>query len=263
MRSRGTHLEAQSLHVRLAGRDILQDVSFAVSPGDFVAVAGPNGAGKSTLLRALAGLTVPSAGSVELGGADIRSLDRRELGRSIAYLPQDRTVHWPLRSRAVVALGRIPYGSGPQRGESEEDRAKIETALMQMDAEALADRPVAELSGGERARVLMARALAQDAAILIADEPAAGLDPAHALALFETLARIASEGRAVIVALHDLSLALRYCPRAILMKEGRVAASGPARDVMTEAQIASVYGIRAHVAEIAGVPCVVPVSVRP
>jgi iron complex transport system ATP-binding protein len=108
----------------------------------------------------------------------------------------------------------------------------------------------------------MARALAQDAAILIADEPAAGLDPAHALVLFETLARIAAEGRAVIVALHDLSLALRYCPRAILMKDGRVAASGPARDVMTEALIARVYGIRACVAEFAGVPCVIPVSVR-
>ncbi len=255
-------LEARGLHVRLGGRDVLHGVSCSVTPGDFVAVAGPNGAGKSTLLRALAGLTVPSAGSVNLGGAELRSFDRRELGRSIAYLPQDRTVHWPLTSRAVVALGRLPYGSGPQRGESEEDRAKIEAALKEMDAVALANRPVAELSGGERARVLMARALAQDAAILIADEPAAGLDPAHALVLFETLARIAADGRAVIVALHDLSLALRYCPRAILMKEGRVAASGPARDVMTEDQIARVYGVEARVAEFAGVPCVIPVSVR-
>lgn len=262
MMSTNSRLEASAIHVRLAGRDVLKDVSLSVAPGDFVAVAGPNGAGKSTLLRALAGLTIPAAGHVSLGGADIRSLDRRELGRSIAYLPQDRTVHWPLRARAVVALGRIPHGSGPNRGESELDRAKIEAALMQMDVEALADRPIAELSGGERARVLMARALAQDAEILIADEPSAGLDPAHALGLFETLARISAEGRAVIVALHDLSLALRYCPRAVLMKDGRVASSGPARDVMTEAEIERVYGIRACIAEIAGVPCVLPVSVR-
>lgn len=262
MMSANSRLEASGIHVRLAGRDILHDVSLSVAPGDFIAVAGPNGAGKTTLLRALAGITVPCAGSIAFGGADIRSLNRRELGRSIAYLPQDRTVHWPLRARAVVALGRIPYGSGPQRGESEDDRAKIEAALKQMDVASLADRPVAELSGGERARVLMARALAQDAEILIVDEPSAGLDPAHALVLFETLARISDEGRAVVVALHDLSLALRYCPRAVLMKEGRVASSGPARDVLTEAEIGRVYGIRACVAEIAGVPCVLPVSVR-
>jgi iron complex transport system ATP-binding protein len=262
MIERSISLDAFGINVRLNGRAVLHDITLSVAPGDLVAVAGPNGAGKSTLLRALAGLTSLEAGSVKLAGADIRGLDRRELGRTVAYLPQDRVVHWPLKSRAVVALGRIPHGSGPQRGESEEDREKIEAALKQMDARSLAERPIGELSGGERARVLMARALAQDAAILIADEPTAGLDPAHALVLFETFVRIAEEGRTVIVALHDLSLALRYCPRAVLMKNGRVAASGPARDVMTEPQIAQVYGIRARVADIAGVPCVIPVSIR-
>lgn len=261
--SEATVLSASGIGVRIAGREILTGVALTVSPGELIAVAGPNGAGKSTLLRVLAGLTPPDAGSVRLGPTDVRDIDRRSLGRAIAYLPQDRTVHWPLTVRNVVALGRIPHGSGPQRGESDIDRAMIASALEQTDTEALADRPVGELSGGERARVLIARALAQDAGILIADEPAAGLDPAHALALFETFVAIAARGRAVIVALHDLSLALRYCPRALLLQDGAVAASGPARDVLTEANIARVYGITAKIAEIAGVPCVIPVSIRP
>jgi iron complex transport system ATP-binding protein len=261
--SRATKLSASGIGVRLGGREILRDIALTISPGELIAVAGPNGAGKSTLLRVLAGLTPPDAGSVRLGDVDMRTIDRRSLGRAIAYLPQDRTVHWPLKVRAVVALGRIPHGSGPQRGESDIDRAMIQAALKQTDTEALADRSIGELSGGERARVLIARALAQDAGILIADEPAAGLDPAHALALFETFVAIAAQGRAVIVALHDLSLALRYCPGAMLLKDGEVAASGRARDVLTEPIIARVYGITANIAEIAGVPCVIPVSVTP
>ncbi|MBY0225576.1 MAG: ABC transporter ATP-binding protein [Hyphomicrobium sp.] len=261
--SRATTLAASDIGVQIAGREILRDVALTISPGELIAVAGPNGAGKSTLLRVLAGLTQPDTGSVRLGDMDVRTMDRRSLGRAIAYLPQDRTVHWPLKVRAVVALGRIPHGSGPQRGESDIDRATIQAALKQTDTEALADRSIGELSGGERARVLIARALAQDAGILIADEPAAGLDPAHALALFETFVAIAAQGRAVIVALHDLSLALRYCPRTLLLKDGEVAASGHARDVLTEPMIARVYGITATIAEIAGVPCVIPVSVRP
>ncbi len=262
MTGRGVRLEATGLAFRYNGREILHDVSLTVAPGELIAVAGPNGAGKSTLLRVLAGLTPPNAGAVHLDGADLRTVERRALGRAIAYLPQDRTVHWPLKARAVVALGRIPHGSGPRAGESDADRAMIAAALKETDTELLAERPIGELSGGERARVLMARALAQDAGILIADEPTAGLDPAHALALFETFVRIAAQGRAVIVALHDLSLALRYCPRALLLMDGKVAASGPARDVMTEAEIARVYGVTAKVAEIAGLPCVIPVAVR-
>jgi iron complex transport system ATP-binding protein len=261
-RGGGADLVARDVHVRLGSREVLRGVSFAIRPGDLVAVAGPNGAGKSTLLRVLAGLARAERGDVRLGGSDLTTIDRRALGRSIAYLPQDRTVHWPLKGRAVVALGRIPHGSGPQRGESAEDRAKIAFALRQTDAEAFADRPISELSGGERARVLIARALAQDAGILIADEPTAGLDPAHTLALFETFQRITAEGRAVVVALHDLSLALRYCPRALLLKEGSVAASGPTRDVLTEEQIGRVYGVTARIGDIGGVPTVVPVSAR-
>jgi iron complex transport system ATP-binding protein len=253
-------LAADGVTVCLSGRDILRDVSLHVRPGEIIAVAGPNGAGKSTLLRVLAGLIAPASGKVHVDGADLRAFDRRALGRRIAFLPQDRTVHWPLNARSVVALGRIPHGSGPGRGESEDDHRMIDAALAATDATALAHRPISELSGGERARVLIARALAQDAGVLVADEPTAGLDPAHALSLFETFTRIAAEGRAVIVALHDLGLALRYCPRALLLKDGVIAASGPTRDVLTEPEIARVYGVRAKVGVIGGVPTVVPVA---
>lgn len=255
-------LEASGVAVRIKGRQILNEISLALRPGDLLAVAGPNGAGKSTLLRVLAGLTIPDEGSVRLGDRDLSTMSRREIGRAIAYIPQDRTVHWPLKARAVVALGRLPHGAGSERGESEVDREKIFNALRLTDTTALADRPVGELSGGERARVLIARALAQDTEVLIADEPAAGLDPAHALSLFDTFARIAREGRAVIVALHDLSLALRFATQAVLMHEGRLVASGPTRDVMTGDNISRVYGVTVEVAELCGVPCVIPVSVR-
>jgi iron complex transport system ATP-binding protein len=253
-------LVAEALSLRLGGREVLRGMSLTVRPGEIIAVAGPNGAGKSTLLRVLAGLNTPDHGSVRVDGVDLQALDRRTLGRRIAYLPQDRTVHWPLKARAVVALGRLPHGAGPGRGESDHDRRMIDGALAATDAAPLAGRPISELSGGERARVLIARALAQDAGILIADEPTAGLDPAHALSLFQTFTRIAAEGRAVIVALHDLGLALRYCPRVLLIKDGLVAASGPARDVLTEPEIARVYGVSAKVGVIGGVPTVVPVA---
>ncbi len=254
-------LEARAIAVRLAGRLVLNDVSIAIAPGDLVAVAGPNGAGKSTLLRALAGLTPVSAGEVRVDGGQLAKLRPSEIARRIAYLPQDRTVHWPIKASAVVALGRLPHGSGPGRGESACDHDHIAAAMRATDTTELADRIISELSGGERARVLIARALAQDTGIILADEPAAGLDPAHALALFETFKRIAASGRAVVVALHDLSLALRYCPRTLLVKNGVIAAAGMTRDVLTEAQIANVYGVSAAVGEIGGIPAVLPVAV--
>jgi iron complex transport system ATP-binding protein len=249
-------LVLNAISAALAGRRVLNDVGFTLARGEILGVIGPNGAGKSTLLRTAAGLLQPAAGSVSLDGQPIGSWDRRQLGRRIAFLPQDRTVHWPLAVRAVVGLGRLPHRS-MAAAESEQDRRAIERAMAEADVAQLSARPVTELSGGELARVLLARALAQDAEILIADEPAAGLDPAHQLDLFRRFEAMAANGRAIVVALHDLSAAARFCHRLLLLAQGRQVAIGAPRDVLTQARLAAVYAIEARLCEIEGVPIVV------
>ena len=251
-------LAAKDIHVALGGRPVLHGISLAVAAGEIVAVVGPNGAGKSTLLKALAGLRAPAAGAFTYEDRDVASMDRRGLGRLVAYLPQDRVVHWPMRVRSVVALGRLVH-----RGEGTQDDSAIAAALAAMDVAGFAERSVAELSGGERARVLVARALAQEAVVLLADEPTAGLDPAHALALFGHFRQLAGAGRSVLVALHDLSLAARFADRVLLLRDGRALAEGPPRVVFTPPNLAAAYGIRATVAEIEGLPVVLPVEPLP
>jgi iron complex transport system ATP-binding protein len=252
-------LEARGVAVRLGGRRVLHGVDLTVWPGEIVAVIGANGAGKSTLLKVLAGLIAPEEGSVALGARPLGSLDVRALGREIAYLPQERVVHWPLTVRRLVALGRLPFRSAVT-GPSAEDRAAVEEAMAATDVVRFAERPVTELSGGERARVLLARALAQRPRFLVADEPTTGLDPAHGLSLFAQFVRMAALQRAVIVALHDLSLAARYCHRVLLLQDGCALAFGTPRDVLTPARLAEAYGVRATVAEIEGHPVVLPIE---
>jgi iron complex transport system ATP-binding protein len=255
-------VEAHGLRVALKGREVLRGLELAAEPGRLTALIGRNGAGKTTLLRVLAGIVAPDAGAVLIGDVDIRSWDRGRLARVLAYLPQEHVVHWALTARAVVALGRLPYQPFGV-GESAADRAAIEGALAAMDAAHLAQRPVPELSGGERARVLVARALAQEPRVLLADEPAAGLDPAHQLTLFRHLAALAEAGRTVVVAVHDLSLAARFCHSVMLVHEGRTLAAGPPQDVLTPQHLATAYGIAARYHAIEGVPVVLPIDVLP
>jgi iron complex transport system ATP-binding protein len=177
-------------------------------------------------------------------------------------ISQERIVHWALTARAVVALGRLPHRP-LGAGEGAADLAAIDAALAAMDVAHLAERPVPELSGGERARVLIARALAQEPRALLADEPAAGLDPAHQLTLFRHLAALAAAGRTVIVALHDLSLAARFCHSVALVHRGRTIAAGAPKHVLSPEHLAAAYGIRARYQAIEGVPVVVPLDVLP
>ena len=232
-------LDASGVTVRRGGRAVLRavlrDVSLSVAEGECVALLGPNGAGKTTLLRALLGL-IPFEGSSSLA-----ALPPLERARRAAWLPQVREVAWPVPVRDLVALGRHPHARGGQAG-----RAAVDGALARLGLGALADRPATELSGGEQARVLLARALAQETPLILADEPVAGLDPARQIEAMATLAALAREGRGVLVSVHDLSLALRHATRAVLMKEGRVVADGPPGDVLTPARLSEVFGIRAH-----------------
>lgn len=249
-------IKVTNLTVRRGGREILHSVSATFSTGEVVALLGPNGAGKSTLLRALAGLEPDVAGKIEIdGGAD--QSDARARARHLAYLPQDHIVNWPLAVRDVVALGRMPYHSTLSR-RTERDEQLIVQAMETVGVAHLAGRVATTLSGGELARVLVARLLAQDTPIILADEPMAGLDPNHALGLFETLRGLAQHGRLVVIALHDLSLALRFCDRALLLKSGHHVAGGATRDVLTRTHIASAYGVAASIGAVDGVPVVVP-----
>jgi len=255
-------LEAQELSVALRSRPVLHAVSLIAPAGELTGLIGPNGAGKTTLLRAFAGLVRPAAGRATLDGTALESWERGALARALAYLPQERAVHWRLDARSVVALGRLPhrpFGTG----ESEADALAVAAALAAMDVSHLAARPVLEMSGGERARVLVARALAQEPATLLADEPTAGLDPSHQLALFRHFAALAAAGSTVLVALHDLSLAARFCHRLVMLHAGRVAAAGPPAEVLTEARLAAIYGVRARLAQLDGVPVVVPIELLP
>jgi iron complex transport system ATP-binding protein len=252
-------LSAERLGVVLGGRRVLSGANIVAGSNELIAVVGPNGAGKSTLLRSLAGLLRPSEGTVALDGRPLSDWPRVGLARAVAYLPQQRAVHWPLTVERVVALGRLPHGGGLDAS-GQQHRMAVERALTAMDLLDLRRRLATELSGGELARTLLARTLAQEADVLLADEPTAGLDPAHQLSLFDRLRRMAGQGRSVVVALHDLSLAARFCDRVMVLKDGTSVADGPPDAVLTPGLLGDVYGITARLARIDGMPLVVAAS---
>lgn len=244
-----TTLSVDKVSVQLGPRPALTDVSLSLKGGDFIGLIGPNGAGKSTLIKSILGL-VPSTGTLAIDGRLLVKLDAPERARLLSYVPQERDVAWPLSVEKVVALGRTPYLQ-PMRGLTDRDGARVEEAMAEADVLVLRDRLLSELSGGERARVLIARALAQDTPILLADEPTAGLDPSHQISLMKVLAGLAQRGRIVVASLHELSLAARWCTRLVLLDRGRVAADDAPQHVLTEANIAEVYGISAFLQESA------------
>ncbi len=253
-----TLLSVKNLNVKLGDKQALADAGFATKGGEFIGLIGPNGAGKTTLLRAIAGL-VASSGQVSLEGSDFRQIHAAERARSLAYLPQERDVAWPVSVHMLVSLGRSAL-KPVFAGLSAEDEAVIEAAMDRMDVARFRERSVMELSGGERARVLIARVLAQDTPVILADEPVAGLDPAHQLSLMETFAQLAGEGRTVIASLHELSLAAQHCSRLILLDRGRMIADGTPREVFTPQILQEVYGIRARIMTVDGELIVHPTS---
>lgn len=226
-------------------RAVLDGASARLVAGNVTGIVGPNGAGKTTLFRVALGLLPLSGGTVSVLSNPLSQWSREGLARSIAYLAQGAEAHWPITARRLVALGRLPH-RGPFAGESDADLAFVDEALARCDAGAFAERRIDELSAGESARVLLARALATAAPILLADEPAAHLDPAHQIRLMELLRDEASRGTAVGVTLHDLSLAARYCDEIIVLDGGRVVAQGAPEDALSDALLASVFGVRGH-----------------
>lgn len=209
-------------------------VTLDVPAGCFVGLIGPNGAGKSTLMRAALGL-IPADGH-----SDLAALPPRQRARRAAWLPQSREVAWPVPVAALVRLGRLAQGPDPDRRAAE---AAVTEALAALDITHLRDRPATELSGGELARALIARLLAQRTPLILADEPVAGLDPAHQLAVMALFRDLARAGRTVIASVHDLGLAARFCDRLVLLDAGRVAADGPPARVLTPNRLRASFGV--------------------
>ncbi|WP_429275147.1 ABC transporter ATP-binding protein [Novosphingobium gossypii] len=240
-------------------RGVLHGISATLRPGELTGVIGPNGAGKSTLIRAILGLTPVSQGSVGIDGRAVAQMQPRELARVLSYLPQGQALHWPLSVERLVALGRLP-GLGPMSRLAEADLAAIHDAMQRADVLHLTGRTATELSGGERARVMLARALAVGAPGLIADEPLASLDPGHQIDVMELLAAEARAGATVVTVLHDLTMAARYCQRLLLIDRGALVAQGSPAEVLTGERLRTVYGVTGRIDLTGAAPMVVPLE---
>ncbi len=240
-------LTVENLHAGYGDKLALQDVTLAVAPGEFLGVLGPNGCGKTTLLRAIRGTLAPRRGRVRLRDRDVRTIDKRSLARTMAYLPQDLVIELDFTVRELALMGRSPFLSRFVQ-ESDEDRRVAEQAMQLADVLHLAERAVTALSGGERQRTLIAMCLAQQPQILLLDEPTNHLDLAHQLSILDLIARLnRNQGLAVVAVFHDLNLAAEYCGRLVLLENGRVAAMGTPAEVITEEAIRRVYGVQVTV----------------
>jgi len=246
-----TTLSAQQVSFTRDGNSILANADLTLSAGELVGLIGPNGAGKSSLLRMMAGLQQPDSGQIYLTSQHdqqqlLNDFSGRERAQLLAYLPQQETPAWPLHVEHLVGLGRAPWHK-PMSGKSSRDKQAIEHALNITELQPLRQRIVTTLSGGELQRTLLARVFAGEPHIILADEPIAALDPYHQLHVMELLAEHAQQGGAVLAALHDLSLAARFCSRLVLLHHGKIIADGQPIDVLTTENLEQVYGISAYV----------------
>ena len=250
-----TIVHAVGVSVTIDKRTIIDDVTIDILPGEVLALVGPNGAGKSTLLSVLSGDVQPDAGTVTLGGRELGGIRHLELARLRSVLTQENQVSFPFTVEEVVEMGRSPWARTPER---ERDAEAIAEALTLTEVAHLADRRYTSLSGGEKARVSLARVLAQQTPLIFLDEPTAALDLRHQEEVMRTARVLASEGRAVVVVVHDLSLAAAFADRVALIERGSLVALGTPSDVLTEDAIAGVYGLPVEVLDQDGRLVVIP-----
>lgn len=250
-------LHVDNLRVMLGDKAAVAGVSFDAAERHLTFVVGPNGAGKTTLLRALCGL-IPAQGTIAWKGRDLAQMSTSERARALGYVPQGHVAHWPISARTAVAIGRNAHASSLFRL-SRADENAIDAALAAVDATEFSERPITELSGGERARVMLARALAVEAPLLILDEPVAALDPAHQIAIVELLQRLAhDDARAILCVVHDLTLAARYGDAVLMLDQGHLHAAGAPGDVLSDDALANVFGISVARPEVDGQTVLLP-----
>lgn len=239
-------IDARGLRFSYGRAPVIDDVSLTLAAGEMLGVIGPNGSGKSTLVRLLSGVVRPSAGTIQIHGRAIAEYSRRDLARAIAVVPQDTVIEFPFSVTEVVLMGRSPHlGGFAFEGDRDLDVAR--RAMQRTGVLELADRSIHELSGGERQRVILARALAQEASILLLDEPAAFLDIRHEVEIYDLLQALQREGKSVLTVLHDLNLAALYCDRVALLKAGRLVRVGTPAEVITYSLLTEVYETEVYV----------------
>lgn len=244
-------LIALGITIKAGDSILVEDATLTVEPGELVALVGPNGAGKSNLLRALVGINVPPIGTVTVNAQPLHTISPAERARLLSYLPQQRSMAWPLTVEDVVALGRYAWGGVPGKLSTEDHKA-VQDALIAVDMVHMKERRTDTLSGGEMARTHLARSLASETPLIIADEPLAALDPLHQWQSMQVFANYVAHGGGALVVMHDLALAARFATRLVWMDKGRIVANGSARETMTADRLASIYGVRAHIED--GIP---------
>lgn len=252
-----TLIDVEAVSVSLGGATVLDDVSATVPEGRFVGLIGPNGAGKTTLLRTMSGVLEPDSGQVTVAGEDITALSSETSSRRVAVVPQDTTVSFDFSVEQVVEMGRHPYRSGFGGGTAD-DRRIVETAMERVDVSRFADRAIGAVSGGERQRVILARALAQDAPVLLLDEPTTSLDVTRQVETLALVRQLVEEGKTAVAAIHDLDLAARFCDELMLLSGGNVVATGPPERVLDGDTVSEAFDGRAVVGQdaITGAPTV-------
>jgi iron complex transport system ATP-binding protein len=264
MASDRSGIDVRAVCFRYDARRVLHEVDLAVGPGEIVGLLGPNGSGKSTLVGLLSGVLAAESGSIRVGDAELGTLDRRTLARRIAVVPQEMGFGFPFSALEVVLMGRHPHLAG-LTFESDADLALAREALARCGAQELGARPITELSSGERQRVVFAKALAQQAPLLLLDEPASFLDVRHQVELYDIVRELVERrGTGVLTVMHDLNLAAEYCDRIYLLREGRIEAHGPTAEVLTYANLTRVFGtdLYVDVNAVTGRLLIVPLSGR-
>ena len=250
---RGPVIEAESLWCGYSDQPVLRDVSFKIQPGEFVAILGPNGSGKTTLMLALSGIVPIQQGSIRFSGDDLEQLTHRERARRMAAITQDSELRLPFSCREVVWMGRYPHQKRWQL-ETANDYRVVERSMTLTDTESLADRLITAVSGGEKQRVMMGRALAQETAVLLLDEATSAMDIRRKLQVFRVLEELNQRHAITVLAvLHDINLAALFCRRLMFLREGELVADGPTQQILTPETLESVYRTRVLVQEIAEV----------